>query len=314
MSEVTPSSATAGSAGAMLRAARQARGQDLELLAQVLKVPPRKLEALEADRYDELPGLAFVRGLALSYARQVGIDPQPVLGALPQAVTPPQQLEKVTRGLQTPYREGSGVPFSRGVSGALEWFKPAYLGAALLLVLALAFWFAPPMRSMFGDVGLRWPGSASRPAETAVTEVLPAPAASGVVVTETPVLPAPVAAASAPVMPPAAPASIPAPAPIIETVHSAPLPDPASSGPATPAVAGPVVLRTTADSWIEARDAGGAVLLSRTVPAGETVGLDGKMPLRVRLGVASAVEVTLRGEPVDLKPFTRGTTATLVLK
>lgn len=302
MSEVTPSSATAGSAGAMLRAARQARGQDLELLAQVLKVPPRKLEALEADRYDELPGLAFVRGLALSYARQVGIDPQPVLGALPQAVTPPQQLEKVTRGLQTPYREGSGVPFSRGVSGALEWFKPAYLGAALLLVLALAFWFAPPMRSMFGDVGLRWPGSASRPAETAVTEVLPAPAASGVVVTETPV------------MPPAAPASIPAPAPIIETVHSAPLPDPASSGPATPAVAGTVVLRTTADSWIEARDAGGAVLLSRTVPAGETVGLDGKMPLRVRLGVASAVEVTLRGEPVDLKPFTRGTTATLVLK
>jgi cytoskeleton protein RodZ len=313
MSDVTPSSATAGSAGAMLRAARQARGQDLELLAQVLKVPPRKLEALEADRYDELPGLAFVRGLALSYARQMGLDPQPVLGALPQAVTPPQQLEKVTRGLQTPYREGTGVPFSRGASGVLEWLKPAHVGAVLLLALALAFWFAPPMRSLFGDVSLRWPGSASQPAETAVTEALPAPAASGVVVTETPVLPAS-AVASEPVTPPVAPASVPAPAPISETVHSAPLPDPASSGPTVPAVAGTVVLRTTADSWIEARDAGGAVLLSRTVPAGETVGLDGKMPLRVRLGVASAVEVSLRGEPVDLKPFTRGTTATVVLK
>lgn len=314
MSDVTPSSATAGSAGAMLRAARQARGQDLELLAQVLKVPPRKLEALEADRYDELPGLAFVRGLALSYARQMGIDPQPVLGALPQAGTPPQQLEKVTRGLQTPYREGAGVPFSRGGAGALEWFKPAYLGAALLLALALAFWFAPPMRSLFGDLGLRWPGAGDRAAEAAVTtEALPVPAASGVVVTETPVLPAPAPAASTSAS--GVPAvTTPASAPISETVHSAPLPDPASSGPVTPAVAGTVVLRTTADSWIEARDAGGAVLLSRTVPAGETVGLDGRMPLRVRLGVANAVEVTLRGEPVDLKPFTRGTTATLVLK
>ncbi|MEY8879541.1 MAG: helix-turn-helix domain-containing protein, partial [Leptothrix sp. (in: b-proteobacteria)] len=56
--------ALSGSAGAQLRAARLARGYELDQMSLLLKVPVRKLEALEADRFDELPGLAFVRALA----------------------------------------------------------------------------------------------------------------------------------------------------------------------------------------------------------------------------------------------------------
>lgn len=303
MSDVTPPSVAQGSAGAMLRAARKARGLDLDTLAQLLKVPARKLEALEEDRHAELPGLAFVRSLALSYARQVGIDPQPVLAALPSSGVPPQRLEHVTRGLQTPYRDGGGGGFGRG--GWPEWLRPAYLVPALLLLLALAFLFAPPVRSMFGSVG--WPSMSGARTAEAVSEVLaPAAPASSVTAVELP--------ASAVVIPAAsAPAPVPAPSgPVIETVHSAPTPEPSAS--VAPAAAGTVVLRTTAESWVEVRDAGGTTLLSRTVPAGEVVGLDGAMPMRVRIGVASAVEVTLRGEPVDLKPYTRGTTATAILK
>ena len=43
MSDVTQPPAGSPSAGAMLRAARQARGLEIDALAQVLKVPERKL-------------------------------------------------------------------------------------------------------------------------------------------------------------------------------------------------------------------------------------------------------------------------------
>lgn len=316
MSEVTPLPAGSGSAGALLRAARQARGMEIDALAQVLKVPERKLAALEADRYDELPGMAFVRSLAQSYARQVGLDATRVLAALPQASVPPQKLENVSRGLQTPYREGAGgTTFGRSGSGLPEWLKLTYLVPALLLLLALAFWFAPPMRSMFGAIG--WPASATE--APAVSEVLtvPAEAASagggasavlpGVVVSE------PVVVVPVPVpVPPAVGAS--AVSVVSETVHSAPPVPTAAEASAPPAVAGTVVLRTTGDSWIEVRDAKGAVLLSRTVLPGEVVGLDGTLPMRLKAGIANVTQVTLRGEPFDLGPFTRGNVATAILK
>lgn len=311
MSEVTPPPVGTSSAGAMLRAARQARGLEIDALSQLLKVPERKLEALEADQYGELPGLAFVRSLAQSYARQVGLDAAKVLAQLPSAGPPPQQLENVSRGLQTPYREGiSGATFGRAASSWPDWLRPAYLVPALLLLLALAFWFAPPLQTMFGAIG--WPASDASPAGTATTvEVSPAAAASsgvaaaaapGMLVSE-PAAVQPVPAASVPVVPA-----------VSETVHSTP-PEPApSEASAPPAASGVVVLRTTGESWIEVRDASGAVLLSRTVLPGEVIGLDGALPMRLKAGIASVTQVTLRGEPFSLAPFTRGNIATAILK
>ena len=53
----------------MLRAARQARGLHIAALAASIKVTQRKLEALEADRYDELPDMTFTRALAKTVCR-----------------------------------------------------------------------------------------------------------------------------------------------------------------------------------------------------------------------------------------------------
>ncbi|HYE38489.1 MAG TPA: helix-turn-helix transcriptional regulator, partial [Ramlibacter sp.] len=50
-------------AGALLRDAREAAGLHVATLAANLKVPVRKLEALEEDRYDLLPDAVFVRAL-----------------------------------------------------------------------------------------------------------------------------------------------------------------------------------------------------------------------------------------------------------
>ena len=310
MSDVTTPAAGAqptGSAGRLLQAGRERRGLELDALAQLLKVPVRKLQALEADRFEELPGAAFTRSLAQSYARQVGVDVQEVLALLPQAIVPPQRLEHVSRGLQTPYREGGGAHFGgSGGRGGFEGFRPVHGVALALLALALLLWLLPPLSTLLPSLGL---SSRSEPAaEVAAGSEA---AASSTVVVETVhgvpaeqvMTPVPPAASAVPVMPVPVAASAPPAAP------SAPAPVPAAATPA-----GTVVLKTRTASWIEVRDAGNAVMLSRTLQPGETVGLDGAMPMRVRVGVASALELSLRGEPVDLKPYTRGTSATVVLK
>ena len=64
-------------AGTLLREARLACGMDLSELARILKVPERKLEALEADRYAELQSMTFVRALALSACRVMRAEAAP---------------------------------------------------------------------------------------------------------------------------------------------------------------------------------------------------------------------------------------------
>lgn len=68
------------------------------------------------------------------------------------------------------------------------------------------------------------------------------------------------------------------------------------------------------DSWIEVRDGKGGKLLSRHVTAGETLNLDGPAPLSLRIGNAPGVQVSYKGQAVDLKPLTRNNVARVELK
>lgn len=301
------------SAGAMLRRAREAQGLDLDQLALLLKVPVRKLEALEDDRLDDLPGTAFVRGLAMSVSRQLGLDPQPVLAALPSALPPPQKLENVSRGLATPYRE----PASRAIGGGSpEWLRPTVIAPALLILAALLFWFAPPMRTLFSNAG----GGVAEQADAAASSAVDA-AASGVAMVVQAASAAPAAVASAVGLSASGAASgavagasaPPVPPAVVDTVFSAPQEEPNASAPAA-AASGAVVLRTSAESWVEVRDAAGGVLLSRMLVPGEAVGLDGAMPIKLKIGNAVGTRVILRGAVVDLAQYTRDNVARLELK
>jgi cytoskeleton protein RodZ len=48
--------------------------------------------------------------------------------------------------------------------------------------------------------------------------------------------------------------------------------------------------------------------------AGESVGLDGAPPLRLRIGNAARTRVVFRGQPAELAAFTRDNVARLELK
>ena len=75
-------------AGALLRSARQASGLHIAALAVTLKVPVKKLEALESDRLDLLADAVFVRALAASVCRTLKVDATPILALLPATSSP----------------------------------------------------------------------------------------------------------------------------------------------------------------------------------------------------------------------------------
>jgi cytoskeleton protein RodZ len=272
--EAGPAATEARSAGALLREARQARGMHIAALAAAIKVSPRKLEALENDRYDELVDATFTRALAQTVCRALKIDAEPVLSRLPQ--TQEKGLH-VSAGLNAPLRQRS-VRRDNGERPALS--RPVVWGSVALLAAAAAVYFLPP--NLFSG----YFGHASATAASA-PDVTSAPAAS------TPV---------APVLPASAPAAAPAAPSPAATAMPASAAAPASLP--TPAVAGGgndlVVRALSGPTWLEVQDANGKLLVSRMVAEGESVSLAGPTPLRVKIGNAPATQVSFRGEPVPL--------------
>ncbi len=300
-------------AGQLLREARLAAGVELPPLAQALKVSVKKLEALEADRLDQLPDAVFVRALASSVCRALKISPAPVLALLPQSAAP--RLNYNEPGLNTPFHTPGDIaktPFLDRLS------RPMVLAALAVLLGALVLIFFPSseQRAEIGAI-------VTRPAEAPAQPVAPAPV---------PVTPA--AAEASPVAPVAV-APKPAPAAVVETkpaptpakpVAPAVLPRPEAVPAAAPvteevsavrkrlASTGLVIFKTTGPSWIEVTDGRGAIQLSRMVEPGEPVGASGPLPLNVTIGRADVTEVLVRGKPFALGEVTRGGVARFEVK
>lgn len=305
----TPADTTntaAATAGSLLRQARQARGLHIAALAASIKVSQQKLEALEADRFDELPGATFTRALAQTICRTLKVDAGPVLALLPSAGG--QGLEQMSRGLNEPFRDRPG---RQPPTEYLSFLKnPVVVGAIGLVALAAVVYLLPD-----GWVAqhLRLPQPASAPAT--------ASPASGVTVDVLPA--APVVSSQEPVFPEGAASETvfpgsgdPAPtdaAPSTAAASSVAAPVVAASA-ARPAT-GALLLKSSAESWVEVVDARGVRVLSRMLQPGETVGVDGTSPLRVKIGNAAVTEVSWKGQRVDLAPSTtRGNVATLEIK
>ncbi len=281
-------------AGALLKAAREKQGLHIAALAASIKVSPRKLDALENDRYDELPDATFTRALAQTVCRTLKVDPRPVLELLP--VAGPQPLVPPDTGLNAPFREVAARSARTHDDSPLSKLamRPMFIGAGLLLLASLGLYLVPMDTWM--------PRATAPTAAPPVAAVPPMPAAepasmpaSGVSAT-VPQAMDPIASA------PAAPAS----ASMVETVFSAPAPGTDATAPAVP---GQLQLRVREASWIEVRDARGNSLLSRTVSPGEQVGLDGAMPLALVIGNAAATDLVFRGKPVDLAARSRDNVA-----
>lgn len=131
---VTPSTPAEPSAGALLRQHREASGMTQDAMAQLLRVAPSKLKALESDQLDQLPDAMFARALTLAVCRHLKVDAKPVLDLLPAASASRLAVHD-ERGLDYPLDRPSFLPQSALVS-LVHFFTP--LRAAALAVFLLA--------------------------------------------------------------------------------------------------------------------------------------------------------------------------------
>ena len=310
--------------GEILKAARVAQGLSLEQLGANLKVAPSKLAALEDGRLEALPDASFARALAQAVCRTLKIDPAPVLAGLPAARVTPLGQDKPP--LNQPFKDAqlASRMFDGAGAGLLaSLLRPQWLGPIVLLLAAAAIYLLPE--------SFEWPSwradapvaPASAPEQTA-EGVLPPPVASDAG------LPVPAPAPSASGSSAAAPASAASDGNPVTGSASSPQPaqpdapdslsprvgSTASSGDSQSLVSGegPVFITVTEDAWIEVLDGEGNKRVSRIVRSGEAMSMGGVPPWRVRIGHAGGVQVRLRGQPVDLTPFTRNNVARLELK
>lgn len=310
----------ADSAGALLRAAREKQGLHIAALAAAIKVTPRKLDALEGNRWDELPDATFTRALAQTVCRTLKIDARPVLDLLPAAGA--GRLENVAGTLNTPFSERGNAP--SGLVGSAV--RPMVWAGAVLLLAALVVYFVPS--TFWAEI------AGGDRAATVQTPVFPATPASGV----GPATPAPELAQNLPAEPPldaSAAGSSAAVAALAGSAADAAAPSPAraaaigmdgaasmaasAAGPAGsapgPALAtgDDILVQAVQASWVEARDARGRVLISRIVSAGEQLQLSGELPMRLVIGNAAGVELSFRQQRIDLPALTRDNVARLQL-
>ncbi|KFA92344.1 hypothetical protein Q664_16210 [Archangium violaceum Cb vi76] len=61
--------------GELLRRVRESRNLSLPMLADRTRISSRHVENIEADRYDILPASVYLRGMLMSIARELGLDP-----------------------------------------------------------------------------------------------------------------------------------------------------------------------------------------------------------------------------------------------
>ena len=290
-----------------MRAAREKQGLHIAALAAAIKVSPRKLDALENDRWQELPDATFVRALAQTVCRTLKIDARPVLEKLPAPT--PVALERYDSGLNEPFRDRPGREEPGLAASAV---KPMVLAAAILMVAAALVYFLPT--GLFSSAP-KSAGASVGVTASPTTMPLPMAASAPALVPASGPEPGMLAASatSSGASGVAASAVLAVPPPGGETVFSAPPAAASASGVETPVATRLLQLRTSEASWVEVRDAKGVLLLSRTVLPSESVGLDGQLPIRLTIGNASATHLQFRGQPVDLGSRTRDNVARVEL-
>ena len=283
------------SAGAQLRAGREAAGLTVAAVAQQLKLAPRQVVAIEEGDFAKLPGRTFIRGFVRNYARLLRLDTDAVLAALPEAAAPAAHEHPSLAPTPRPMGELPADAHTR--PSPARWAIPLALVAVVTVaaVYEIARPPAEPARPIVSD----------RPAPSTAQVAPVADAARAIAPgNTTTALPNPLAGAdgNAGVVPDGA-------------MNKADAGDsPAVRATAPGSANAPLVLNFQDTSWVEVRDGTGALIVSVTGNAGSTQAVSGRAPFEVVLGNAAAVSVTWMGTAFDTAPFTRQNVAKFTLK
>ncbi len=310
--------------GQVLRAEREALGVSTRDVAETLNLAISVVEAIEADDYERMPSPVFARGYIRSYARLLGLEPEPIVARYPQDVGSTDADQPVRRpGVAELLRRHPLLP----VAGA---------GLVLLVVLVLLLILLWPEAAPRDAQALDARGGAAASAQTEAegtdaegTDAEGVFAGTGPTEVVDSALAAEVETRPGALNPDAA-------QPVADVgddgdgpVAAGTVLAEASAAPAVSATgstaAGSGVQRITElgddqlvfdfseDCWVEVKSATGRRLYGDLSRGGETLTLLGEGPFRILLGYAPGAQLRFNGEPVPLAPHTRNNMATLVV-
>ena len=116
-----------------LRHAREQRDMSLETIAMITKVSLRHLQALEAGRFNELPGGIFRKGILRGYLAVIEAEPTPWMERFDSLLTHVDVVPSITPATLDEFTQNirRNRPPSTPVSG-LRW------AGLLLMLLVLA--------------------------------------------------------------------------------------------------------------------------------------------------------------------------------
>lgn len=307
--------------GSTLRGERERQGLSVAEVAATLKLTPRQIEAIEAGRFEDLPGFAFAKGFVRNYARLLHLDPQALLASM-EAPDDGRPLEL------TPASNAKGDMPQVGRGRFRRSVLPGAVAALALLGVVVVGWYYDSLRR--------------KPAEELMASLPQTPPVPAPVEPVAPVVAPPAAKASAAVTPAptsvdaAAPVAVPpsvvapspnvAPAPVAVPPVATPVPPPVDSRtaePKAPAVAEArpgdasqerLEFEFDQDAWVEVKDGRGKTVLSKLGQAGGRLGVEGQAPFTLVVGNARYVKLQRNGKPVDLAASTKVTVARLKLE
>jgi cytoskeleton protein RodZ len=129
-----------GSFGEDLKQAREAKGVALDLIANTTKITTRYLQAVEQERFDQLPGGVFRRSIVRSYARTAGLDEELWVKRYMEISQPEEPVISEEDRAWAEFAENVGR--SRGRDSHESNWTARWAGAvALLLLVAGVSWF-----------------------------------------------------------------------------------------------------------------------------------------------------------------------------
>jgi cytoskeleton protein RodZ len=276
--------------GAMLRARRLELNMTQADVSNLIKLPASRIEALERERWEELPNGPYLRGFLRNIARALHVDPSMLMERVDASLVRSHSPETI---LAAPGTMHGMLPSRSGPADDRRGGRSLVFSACVFaLIAALIAWSGTDSfeRTMVLAKSLFEPTHD-------VASVAPAQAPASVEQTTHAAVADPTGAAPGPAGVPAAGSSASTPA---------------SADPATSATVA-LTFHFNEDSWVEVRAADGKVLLQRLNTAGSEQQVDGDAPFSLVVGNAKGVALRFRGQPVDLGPYTRDQVARLTL-
>ena len=282
------------SAGQMLKQARLDAGLHIAALAVSLRVPVKRIEALENGQIDLLPDLVFVRALTSSICQTLKIDALPILEKLPKAALPRLNGEDVA--INTPIGvtgDGKGALLSNIVT------SPWLMGVLLLCIGAAGIYLLPKTTSLaisdsvasakiLPELGISQAKELQVSTENAAISSQNVNAASTSVALPNAIAPS----SSSMVANTTVSAAV---SPVVEARNSN-----VPANPTLPPAGSIVVFKASGETWVEVKNAAGSTMFKKLLNAGETVGASGTLPLTVIVGRADVTQVEVRGKSIDL--------------